>query len=450
MTTHPLDDAPLGAFHKRLALGASGGLFLDGYVLSIIGAALVQLDDQWHLSASEQGLIGASTLVGILIGALVGGSLIDRYGRRTLFRLDLIAVVACSVTLFFAPNVWWVIALRLLIGTAIGADYPTAGSMLSEFAPRKYRGPLFGFFVTMWFVGAATAYIVGEALSRTGESGWRWMLASAAVPATLVVLARLGMPESPRWLAGKRRFDEANVALQKVLGTGVSVADLNDEVHGKVDLRSLLRSGYGKRIAFVTIFWTCAIIPLFAMYAFAPSILGEMGFEGDVARLGSAVITLLLLVGCVIAAFLVNRMGRRPLLIHSFLWSGIALGLIGTFSGAPTFAVMGLFAAYALLIGGTQIMQQVYPNELFPTEIRGVAVGLASSLSRIGAAFGTFLVPWSLVSLGAATTMLIAAAITLAGATVSLRWAPETRGLTLAESAALGRHPTPRADVHAR
>jgi putative MFS transporter len=98
---------------------------------------------------------------------------------------------------------------------------------------------------------------------------------------------------------------------------------------------------------------------------------------------------------------------------------------------------MALFAVYAVVIGGSQILQWVYPNELFPTEIRGSAVGMASSLSRIGAAVGTFLVPLSLTGLGIGPTMLIAAAITLIGAVLSHFMAPETRGLTLAQSAGL-------------
>lgn len=95
------------------------------------------------------------------------------------------------------------------------------------------------------------------------------------------------------------------------------------------------------------------------------------------------------------------------------------------------------FAAYAILIGGTQILQWVYPNELFPAEIRGSAVGLASSLSRIGVAIGTYLVPQALPHIGIGPTMIIAAVITLIGAGVSVAWAPETKGLTLGESAAL-------------
>ncbi|WP_426999142.1 MFS transporter [Pseudarthrobacter sp. N5] len=178
-------------------------------------------------------------------------------------------------------------------------------------------------------------------------------------------------------------------------------------------------------------------IPLFAIYAFAPRILDALGLGGTRANFGSAVITVLFLLGTVVFVLLINRLGRRKVILHSFLWSGLALLGLGLFPQSSPTVTMLLFAGYALFIGGTQILQWVYPNELFPTEVRGTAVGLASSLSRIGAAAGTYLVPLSLTELGIGATMLIAAGITLVGFLVSLRMAPETRGLGLEEAASL-------------
>ena len=434
--SHVVDDAPLSSFHKKLALYSSGGPFLDGYILSIIGVAMIQITPQFNLSASEQGLIGAAALIGIFFGAFLGGWLTDKFGRHLLFTVDLIALVACSIAQAFVGDAVWLIVLRLLIGFAVGADYPIATSLLAEFTPSKWRGPLLGAFVTMWFVGAAVAYIVGQFL-LTFADGWRWMLASAAIPGLIIVLLRMGTPESPRWLAKMGRHEEANEVLAKVYGPHVTLADLPEEGGTNVSLGELVRSGYGKRMAFITIFWTCSIVPLFAVYAFGPAILEALNLSGDLAHLGSAAITVMFLIGCLVAVFLVNRMGRRPLIIHSFLWAGLALLGLGLFPSADPMVIMILFAAYALLIGGTQIMQWVYPNELFPTEVRGSAVGLASSLSRIGAATGTYLVPLALSGLGIGTTMIIAAIVTLLGMVVSIAWAPETRGMTLGQAAAL-------------
>ncbi|WP_372672785.1 MFS transporter [Amycolatopsis kentuckyensis] len=434
--SHALDDASLSSFHKRLAIYSSGGPFLDGYILSIIGVAMVQVTPEFGLSASEQGLVGAAALIGIFFGAFLGGRLTDRFGRHLLFTVDLIALLGCSVLQAFVQNAVWLIVLRLLIGVAVGADYPIATSLLAEFTPRRYRGKLLGAYVTMWFVGAAAAYVVGQFLLEV-DGGWRWMLASSALPALVIILLRLGTPESPRWLVKVGRTEEAQQVLTKVYGPGATIDDLADEGTTNVGVRELLRAGYGKRMAFITIFWTCSIVPLFAVYAFGPAILDAFGLGGDLSHIGSAVITVLFLVGCLVAVALIDRMGRRALIMHSFAWSGLALLALGLFPGAGTGVIITLFAAYALLIGGTQILQWVYPNELFPTEIRGSAVGLASSLSRIGAAAGTYLVPLVLSGLGIGTTMIIAGVITLLGLVVSFAWAPETRGKTLAECAAL-------------
>ncbi|MFG2967617.1 MULTISPECIES: MFS transporter [unclassified Streptomyces] len=437
-----VDDAPLSRFHKKLALYSSGGPFLDGYVLSIIGVAMVQITPRLQLSSSAQGLIGASALIGIFLGAFAGGYLTDRFGRQVLYTIDLVAIIVCSVAQFWADDPVWLFVLRLLIGMAVGADYPIATSLLAEFTPRRYRGPLLGGLVVMWFVGAAVAYIVGELLLKTGDDGWRWMLASAALPATVIVLLRLGTPESPRWLANKGRIEEAEDVLRKVYGPDASIADLpEEEERENVDLKAILRAGYGGRMLYISVFWTCSIVPLFAVYAFGPAILGALHLEGSLANVGSALITVMFLVGCVIALFLVNRVGRRPLVIHSFVWSGLALLLLGIFPDAPAAVIMVLFAAYAVIIGGTQILQWVYPNELFPTEVRGSAVGLASSASRIGAAVGTYLVPMALTGWGIGGTMIAAAAINAVGAAVSVLWAPETRGMALHEAAALSSTP---------
>lgn len=306
------------------------------------------------------------------------------------------------------------------------ADYPIATSLLAEFTPRRHRGPLLGGLIVMWFVGATAAYFVGDALLKVGPDGWRWMLASAAVPSTLIVLLRLGTPESPRWLVKKGRYKEADAVMRRVFGDHVSVADLPPEEKENLDIRVLRQGGYLGRLMYVMVFWTCSIIPLFAIYAFGPKILGALHLEGDLANVGSAFISGLFLIGCVVALFFVNRLGRRPLVVWSFLLSGLALLVLGIFPNASTAVLFTFFAAYALFLGGTQILAWIYPNELFPTEVRGTAVGIASSLSRIGAAVGTYLVPVSLTELGIGPTMLAAAAIMFVGLIASWLWAPET------------------------
>ncbi|OCT29459.1 MFS transporter [Pseudomonas putida] len=440
-----VEDAPLNAFHRKLAVYSAGGPFLDGYVLSIIGVAMLQITNALHLDAFWEGLIAASALIGVFLGGFLGGWFTDKYGRKVLYLVDLIAIIAFSVAQFWVESALALFIWRLLIGIAVGADYPIATSLLAEFLPRKQRGPLLAAMVLMWFAGAAVAYFVGEMLLRVaGEDGWRWVLASALVPGVLFLIARSGTPESPRWLLSKGRVEEADAVIKKVYGNDYSISDLPEpSQQNPVSVWSLFHSGYGRRMAFITLFWTCAIVPLFAIYAFAPKVLQALKLTGDWAAYGSIAITVLFTLGCLLATRLINRLGRRKMLIHSFLWSGMALLLLGLFPDASPTTVLVLFGAYAVLIGGAQVLEYVYPNELFPTEIRASAVGLATSLSRIGAAVGTYLVPISLVSLGVANTMFAAALVSLFGALISWWLAPETSKLDLQQAAALAPHRAP-------
>ncbi|MDR0208916.1 MAG: MFS transporter [Pseudomonas putida] len=446
VSTRSVEDAPLNAFHRKLTVYSAGGPFLDGYVLSIIGVAMLQITNTLHLSAFWEGLIAASALIGVFLGGFLGGWFTDKYGRKVLYLVDLIAIIGFSVAQFWVESALALFIWRLLIGIAVGADYPIATSLLAEFLPRKQRGPLLAAMVLMWFAGAAVAYLVGEILLRAGgEDGWRWVLASALVPGALFLIARSGTPESPRWLLSKGRVAEADAVIKKVYGPDYSIADLPEPANqNPVSVWSLFHSGYGKRMAFITLFWTCAIVPLFAIYAFAPKVLQALKLTGDWAAYGSIAITFLFTLGCLVATKLINRLGRRKMLIHSFLWSGLSLVLLGLFPDASPTTVLVLFGAYAVLIGGAQVLEYVYPNELFPTEIRASAVGLATSLSRVGAAVGTYLVPISLASLGVANTMFAAALVSLFGALISWWLAPETSKLDLQQAAALDAVPSKR------
>lgn len=434
-----IEDAPLNAFHKKLAVYSSGAPFLDGYILSIIGVVMVQLSQALQLTTLQEGLVAAASLVGMFFGGFVGGLFTDRLGRKTMYVLVLVVLALFSLCQFWVASAWSLIALRLMLGIAIGADHPLATSLLAEFLPRKQRGSILAALVMMWFVGAAVAYLAGEVILRVaGPEAWRWALASAAAPAFLFLLMRAGTPESARWLLNKGRVKEADQVIKKVYGNQWSVQNLPEKTpEQNVSVWSLFHSNYGRRIFFVSIFWTCSIIPQFAIYAFAPKILSTMGLTGELAAWGAVAITVMFVLGCLLGVKLINPLGRRNMLMHSFLWSGLALLLLGVYPDGASVVTLSLFGSYALFIGGAQVLQYVYPNELFPTSIRGSAVGLATSLSRIGAAIGTYFVPLSLDSIGIGNTMYVAFGISMVGLFFTWLMAPETRSLDLHQASSV-------------
>lgn len=434
-----VEDVPISRFHRLLTVRSGGGSFVDGYVLSIIGIAMTKVSPALGLSAFWEGLIAASALIGIFFGGFVGGVLTDRFGRRMIYFVGPVLFIVCSLAQFWVQSGEVLFALRFLNGVAVGIEYPVATAFLVEFLPRKSRGPCLAILTILWFAGAATAYLVGDAiLNFGGADAWRFTLASTAVIGVMLFLVRLGTPESPRWLISKGRHQQAEAIIRRVYGPEFSLKNLPQQAENNhLSFGSLLHSGYGKRMAFITIFWTCSVVPVFAVYAFAPKVLDALHLQGNWASYGSIAITLLFVVGCIIATRLVNSLGRRKLLLHSFLWSGLALLLLGALRDGPSVIILLMFGAYALFIGGAQVLQLVYPNEIFPTEIRAGAVGVGTSLSRIGAAVGTYLVPVSLQSIGIGPTMYIAAGITFFGLSVSWFLAPETAARNLEDAASL-------------
>ncbi|KWX19636.1 metabolite transporter [Mycolicibacterium wolinskyi] len=437
---HLIDDAPLTSFHKKLTLFSSGGPFIDGYALSIIGVALITLEPAMSLSATEIGLIGAASLIGIFVGGGVFGYVTDKVGRHLMYIADLIALAVFSVLSAFATEAWQLILLRFLLGVAIGADYPIATSLLAEFLPKKQRGRLLGAMFVVWAVGAAAAYVVGFLLRDYGPDAWRLLLASPAVFAVITLLARMGTPESPRWLLSKGRVAEADAAIKQAFGPQFGVGDLdqNDgETARTTSFAQVFKRPYLNRTIFVAVFWTAQVIPLFAVYTFAPDLLASFGLEGD-ANLygGSLLISLLFVVGGIPGLYLVEKIGRRALLIGSFAVIAVALAIPALIPGIPPVAFFLALAVYALASGASSFLEIVYPNELFPTEVRATAVGVGTAVSRIGSAGGTYLMPLALTALGAGGALGVGAAVTAVGLVVAIFMAPETRGVALTESAA--------------
>lgn len=171
---------------------------------------------------------------------------------------------------------------------------------------------------------------------------------------------------------------------------------------------------------------------MFAIYTFGPEIIELLGFtDGKDAALGNIVISIFFMAGCIPAMYWLNSIGRRPLLIGSFAIMTAALALLGLVSNPSIWLIVAAFAIYAFFSGGPGILQWLYPNELFPTEIRASAVGAVMSFSRIGTIISTYCLPLFMASYGISATLLVGAAISLLGMLVSVFMAPETKGLAL-------------------
>lgn len=431
-----LDDVPVTRFHRRLVAVAMGGPFCDGYLLGIIAVALGQITPQLHLGSLWSGLIASSALIGVFVGAMVFGAITDRIGRRLMYVLNLAVFVAASIPQFFVNEAWQLFALRLVIGIAVGADYPIASAITAELVPRKLRGPALSGLVLSWWVGYGISYWIGLALANTGEDGWRWSLLSGAVPAFLFLLVRAGVPESPRWLASRGRLAEATAIVRRYVGPDVRVDDLVREStaprrngSGLGNIREVFRRGYAKQIVFCSTFFLCQVATGYAIRTFQPQILKSMGVGNATAS--SAVMMLIPILGVTTGLFLVNRVGRRPLLIGSFTAIFVSLLCLAVLPLHLSLPIILLFVVFHFAEAAGSALQFLYPSELFPTDLRATGVGFASAMSRFGSAGGTFFLPLLVAGIGNGGTLLIGAGITLVGLAVSFALAPETNGMAL-------------------
>jgi len=430
-----MDDAPVNRFHRRIVAVAMGGPFCDGYLLGIIAVALPLLTPDLGVNELWSGLVASSVLVGVFLGGAVFGPITDRIGRHLMYMLNLLAFVVGSVLQFFVHEPWQLVVLRLFVGVAIGADYPIASALTTELVPQKLRGPALSGLVLAWWVGYGVSFYVGWLLQSTPD-GWRWMLASGAVPAVLFMLMRRGIPESPRWLAARGELDKARAIVHKYFGTNVDTSELGTEKasvrrgSGMSNLVEVFRRGYAVPLIFCSVFWICQVAPAFALRSFQPQMLKAFGVDETFG--GSAIVTTLAVIGIALSLFVVNRMGRRPLLIGSFAGMVLSLGALIVFPLHIAALVIGLFAAFQFFEAAASGLQFVYPSELFPTDLRATGVGIATAMSRVGSALSTFLLPAATAGLGISGTLTVGLVITVIGLAVSVWMAPETKNLSLA------------------
>ena len=211
-----MDQARMTGLHRRLAWAAGLGIFLDGYDLVIIGVALVQLHSLWHLASNQIGWLGSAALAGSFVGALAGGRIADRLGRKAIYLIDLATFFVAAMLCGLSWNIASLVIFRFLLGVGIGADYPLSATYMAEFIPSRKRGAVITWAFGLWMVGAIIAGLVGYVFLYDPANGWRWMFILGALPALLVVYLRGTLPESPRWYLRHNRPEAAAAVVARL------------------------------------------------------------------------------------------------------------------------------------------------------------------------------------------------------------------------------------------
>jgi MFS transporter, putative metabolite transport protein len=273
------EDAPLRWFHLRVAVGASGGEFSEGFGLGIIGICLNQAAPQLNLDPVWMGGLGAASLASLFAGALLTGALADRIGRRPVFAFNMAVLGVLSLMQGLVHTRGELLALRLAIGFVLGSDYAVNKAMLIEYTPRRVRGRILGLLSLMWAAGYSTAYFAGFVLSEQGPESWRWMLMASAVPCFLVLPIRASVPETPMWLTLNGRSEEAARIVRDRIGAAVTPPLATARQEAKGAWSELFSPAWRRCTVVACVFFTCLVIPYFAVGTFVSEVMSALNTQ---------------------------------------------------------------------------------------------------------------------------------------------------------------------------
>jgi MFS family permease len=458
-----LRTTPMTGMQWRIWTLAAAGKFFEGLVVFMTGVAMPLISDEFQLSPTQHGVVGAASLFGILVGAIGLGSLSDHFGRKRMFVIEMFIFMFFLCLIVFSPSYLWLVVFLFGIGVALGCDYPTAHLMISESIPSSMRGRLvlaaFGFQALGALTGTLIGYIILTNMPQIGA--WRWMYATAIIPGLVVTIGRLSITESAHWLLACGKIELAKQETNRLLrrtppyprGVTLVSAGHRPAIRDHRQLggyRTLFSKDNRRATILSSVPWFLQDLGTYGIGIFTPAILAasvghktkyvrnlaELINNDILAARGAALIDVLLIVGIICAILLSDRVGRIRLQIIGFV--GCAIGLLlasfsSFYAGEPH--VLLIFLGFMLF----NFMTNLGPNaqtyllagEVFPTRVRGMGAGFAAAFAKIGAVMTAFLFPILLVDVGSQALLYILVGTSLLGAAITWVFRIETAGVNL-------------------
>ncbi len=431
-----LDEASLSRFHLRAVLASGVGFFTDAYDLFVIGIASTLITKDWHLNPGQLAVLNSTMLAAAFLGALVFGRYADVVGRKRVYWLVALIMIAGALGGALSGSFWVLIGFRFLLGFGVGGDYPVSAVMVSEYANRKDRGKLVGMVFGTQALGLIVGPLVALALLGSGISNdvvWRVLLALGAVPAAAVIYLRCRLPESPRYQAQVQRRAAQAASPRPRAEPGL---------RAELGLRAFLTS----RRWLITLAGTagCWFLLDYAYYGntiSTPQILGLISPHASTMTkiaLQLAIFAVAAVPGYALAIARLDRIGHRRLQLAGFAVMALCFGIIALIPGMTTMVVPFLLVygvSYFFTEFGPNMTTFVLPSELYPVSMRTTGHGISAGIGKLGAFIGVFLFPVLQTSLGLRGTLLLTAGVSAAGCALTLVL-PEPSGRSLEDIAA--------------
>lgn len=389
-----IDGLKFNRFHGMVLLLTALTLIFDGYDSQIVAYIMPKVLKEWNLTPVAAGSLASYGFMGLMVGAAVFGMLSDRIGRKKTLMTCIAIFSIFSGAAYFAPNFKVFVTLRFLAGLGMGGAMPICITLVSEYAPSKIRAKavtgMFGGFTLGWALAGLIAMLV------IPNFGWRPVLLIGLLPLLFVPVIGIYLPESVRFLAGKKNYTEAIKNMRKIEAmSGVTPRNWTPEDFAQPvqENRGSLGSLFGKGLGTMTIIvWLSYFFNLLVVYGLAswlPSLLVKSGFSlvksysyGMLQSVGATV-------GGFILGWVMDRFGRKAGLSLFYFLGGFALWVLGYATSNTALLLAG--TGTGIFIIGTQIAQHVITGEIYPTHARSTGVGWALTIGRVGSIVGPLL-----------------------------------------------------------
>ncbi|WP_423194444.1 MFS transporter [Cupriavidus sp. H18C2] len=419
--------AGVGKFQYRLFVIFGLVWMADAMQVLSIGFSAPSIAATFGVTVPQALQTGTAFFVGMLMGAFCFGRIADRIGRRPALMLAVIIDAACGVASAFAPSLGWLMVLRLLTGIGVGGTLPVDYTMLAEFLPRDRRGRWLVLLESFWALGTICLAMLALAAGAHGNDAWRIIFFVTGIPALVGLIPRMYVPESPLFLNRNGKSEQARQVLERVASTNgrrVSIPPLQSETPERASVFMLFGATFRRRTVGLVLAWLLISIAYYAVFVYLPIRLSSSGFGWMRGQVFLVVLALVQLPGYALAAYGVERWGRKPTLIGFLLLS--AAGCMLYSLGTSTTVVVGstLLMSFALL--GTWGALYAFTPEVYPTNLRATGMGTAGAVARFGGLFAPAIIAPVMathftLALAMISAMLAAAALAVGSVNVESR-----------------------------
>ncbi len=426
------------------------GWLVESYDIGLIGNVLPSLTNIYHMGSGEKSLVSIASTIGIVIGIIPAGYVADRFGRKRVFLGGIVIYSLLTLLTGFATSPSEVVVLRLLAGLGMGAVFPMPYVLGSELCPRGLRGRFTGMADSFLSVGYFLAPLIAIwVIPSTTSAGWRTMFFIGGIPLIYTLIIAKWLPESPRWLESKGRHAEADGILSSIeakvrrsakqpladpveLGEPVELSLVGAGSKGRVPLRTLFTTRYLKRSLMLWVTFGGVFFIFYSIQIYMPTVVTKMGYSLTSAFVFTSIIVGVSIPGKYLESWVVERWGRKPVIISFTLLAAAAAFAFGFVRGAVPVIIVGSFMSFFGISVDPAV--KVYTAEQYPTSVRATGTNATEGFGRlISGIIGPAIVPFLLVSTGVVGVFSVVGGVAVIAVIVVVAMGRETRGVSLEE-----------------